>query len=404
MYHIWKRFEMPKVSSEDRRSGWRNLIDFGKTREGERSIPEQCQGPYLYLLCRSASLFPSITHSPSNTTSYNMIIIHSRPLLRTLARNSTQASLLAITRRTLTTTSNLNLHATLDPHAAPLVGADGKVLVGSKRSFQPHPTGKLLFLERRGAVSEKGSPWKACTTEISISVVYFLSTGHTFFTLWNRLLTTFWSITDAIPRPLPPAPTAKLSDLSEPHNDWVLFHPVYSAEEVNCVKVVRQTRVTTTDKVASALVKFARWGFDFVTRYKHSSPEAALEALRKAGKAELSLTELREQGYIMTEAQWMARILFLESIAGVPGFVAAMLRHLTSLRLMKRDGGWIASLLQEAENERMHLMTFLKIKQPSPFFRAIVIVTQGWANFLLPTLRFSLNDSNTFCFLSQCLL
>lgn len=79
----------------------------------------------------------------------------------------------------------------------------------------------------------------------------------------------------------------------------------------------------------------------------------------------------------MTEAQWMARILFLESIAGVPGFVAAMLRHLTSLRLMKRDGGWIASLLQEAENERMHLMTFLKIKEPSPFFRAIVIVTQG---------------------------
>lgn len=28
------------------------------------------------------------------------------------------------------------------------------------------------------------------------------------------------------------------------------------------------------------------------------------------------------------------RILFLESIAGVPGMVAATLRHLTSLRLM----------------------------------------------------------------------
>jgi hypothetical protein len=30
------------------------------------------------------------------------------------------------------------------------------------------------------------------------------------------------------------------------------------------------------------------------------------------------------------------RILFLESIAGVPGMVAATLRHLTSLRLMVR--------------------------------------------------------------------
>lgn len=30
-----------------------------------------------------------------------------------------------------------------------------------------------------------------------------------------------------------------------------------------------------------------------------------------------------------------------------------MCRHLQSLRLMKRDGGWISTLLQEAENERV---------------------------------------------------
>jgi len=55
----------------------------------------------------------------------------------------------------------------------------------------------------------------------------------------------------------------------------------------------------------------------------------------------------------MTKDQWMARILFLESIAGVPGMCAAVIRHLRSLRLMKRDGGWISTLLQEAENERV---------------------------------------------------
>lgn len=35
--------------------------------------------------------------------------------------------------------------------------------------------------------------------------------------------------------------------------------------------------------------------------------------------------------------------------------VAGTLRHLNSLRKMKRDHGWIHTLLEEAENERMHL-------------------------------------------------
>jgi hypothetical protein len=31
---------------------------------------------------------------------------------------------------------------------------------------------------------------------------------------------------------------------------------------------------------------------------------------------------------------------------------------------MDRDHGWIHTLLEEAENERMHLLTFVKLKQP----------------------------------------
>lgn len=42
-----------------------------------------------------------------------------------------------------------------------------------------------------------------------------------------------------------------------------------------------------SDKLAAAMVKFSRWGFDLVTRYKHASPEAAQEALKKAGKTDL---------------------------------------------------------------------------------------------------------------------
>lgn len=51
--------------------------------------------------------------------------------------------------------------------------------------------------------------------------------------------------------------------------------------------------------------------------------------------------------------------LALETVAAVPGMVAGMLRHLTSLRKMTHDGGWIHHLLHEAENERMHLMIWM---------------------------------------------
>lgn len=37
-------------------------------------------------------------------------------------------------------------------------------------------------------------------------------------------------------------------------------------------------------------------------------------------------------------------------VAGVPGMVGGMLRHLRSLRTMSRDHGWIHTLLEEAEN------------------------------------------------------
>ena len=42
-----------------------------------------------------------------------------------------------------------------------------------------------------------------------------------------------------------------------------------------------------------------------------------------------------------------SRITFLETVAGVPGMVAGMARHLMSLRRMRRDHGWIHTLLGE---------------------------------------------------------
>ncbi len=36
-----------------------------------------------------------------------------------------------------------------------------------------------------------------------------------------------------------------------------------------------------------------------------------------------------------------------------------MHRHMRSLRRMERDHGWIGVLLEEAQNERMHLLIWL---------------------------------------------
>lgn len=59
------------------------------------------------------------------------------------------------------------------------------------------------------------------------------------------------------------------------------------------------------------------------------------------------------------------RAIVLETVAAVPGMVGGMLVHLRCLRWMVADEGWIRTLLDEAENERMHLMTFIQIAQPS---------------------------------------
>lgn len=71
------------------------------------------------------------------------------------------------------------------------------------------------------------------------------------------------------------------------------------------------------------------------------------------------------------------RAVVLETVAAVPGMVGGMAQHLKALRLMRDDGGWIRTLLEEAENERMHLMTFIEIAQPSALERALVMFAQG---------------------------
>lgn len=143
-----------------------------------------------------------------------------------------------------------------------------------------------------------------------------------------------------------------------PHEKW-------TDEDCRAVEYLHRPPRNLRDKIAHHSMNFCKSCFNFVTGYKKpTTPEEKQH--RFAGTR-----------FEMTENKWLTRIIFLESVAGVPGMVAAFLRHLHSLRLMKRDKAWIETLLDEAYNERMHLLTFIKIGQPSLFMKFFIYVGQG---------------------------
>jgi hypothetical protein len=84
----------------------------------------------------------------------------------------------------------------------------------------------------------------------------------------------------------------------------------------------------------------------------------------------------------ITQAKVMRRVIFLETVAAIPGFVAAMVRHFKSLRTFSRDGGFLQMFLDEANNERMHLLVFVKMRDPSPVMRVTVLLSQTFVGAL----------------------
>jgi len=140
---------------------------------------------------------------------------------------------------------------------------------------------------------------------------------------------------------------------SQTVTDYTLAHSIYTPEEMEHLQTDTHYKPKNLrDKFALSAISFVRKSFDMVSGYDP------------------------RPGH-MTEEKYLVRAIFLETVAGVPGMVASMVRHFESLRLMRRDGGWIHSLLAEAENERMHLLTFLELKKPGPFMRFMVLIAQG---------------------------
>lgn len=71
------------------------------------------------------------------------------------------------------------------------------------------------------------------------------------------------------------------------------------------------------------------------------------------------------------------RAVVLETVAAVPGMVGGLLQHLRAIRHIRDDQGWIKELIEEADNERMHLMTFIHIANPSRLERILIMLAQA---------------------------
>lgn len=126
-------------------------------------------------------------------------------------------------------------------------------------------------------------------------------------------------------------------------------HAVYSPAELEAVEVHHTVPLRFVDKAAYGTVWTLRRAYDLMTGYTFG---------------------------LRSENAMVRRVVILETVAGVPGIVGAAIRHLRSLRTLSRDYGFIHTLLEEAENERMHLMMALMMNQPGKFVRALVMTAQ----------------------------
>jgi ubiquinol oxidase len=105
---------------------------------------------------------------------------------------------------------------------------------------------------------------------------------------------------------------------------------------------------------------------------KHHKPENFADSF-----AYWTVKSLRIPTDLFFRKRYGCRAMMLETVAAVPGMVGGMLLHCQSLRRFQHSGGWIKALLEEAENERMHLMTFMEVANPNWYERALVFTVQG---------------------------
>ena len=108
----------------------------------------------------------------------------------------------------------------------------------------------------------------------------------------------------------------------------------------------------------------------------HRPPRKLTEKLIK-----VFIKFLRFFADLFFQNRYAHRAVFIETIAAIPGMVGGALLHFKCLRKIKEDEGWIRTLLDEAENERMHLLTFVEVAKPYWYERVLIYMIQGFFIF-----------------------
>ena len=148
----------------------------------------------------------------------------------------------------------------------------------------------------------------------------------------------------------PPQKILKEAQIAD--HSWRQINRIWTEDELEKQRISAKRKhkpKTTTDKIAYYFMKTLYHSFNFITGYRERDPSPK-------------------------SLEW--RLIILESFAGVPGFLAAGFRHFASLRNLQRDHGAIFTFLEEAENERMHLLVCLKMFEANLPTRILVIVAQ----------------------------
>merc|ERR1711998_122288 len=161
-----------------------------------------------------------------------------------------------------------------------------------------------------------------------------------------------------LPRPslattLPRIATRALSAKSiDADHSWRQQNHIWTEAEVKermLTSNMKHVPQNFADGVLQKMVRVAYHAFNFMTGYNAADPPTSAI------------------GY---------RLIILESVAGVPGMLGGMFRHFRSLRQLQRDHGFIFTLLEEAENERMHLIICMAFFEAGPITRLAVQAAQ----------------------------
>lgn len=161
-------------------------------------------------------------------------------------------------------------------------------------------------------------------------------------------------------------------------------HPGYDMESMHNVKFEHRPVQSFRDAVTYNFMFYLRSSFDYFTKYKE--PHNDQEAI-----------EISQSAHKMSLEKWLTRFIVLESVAGIPGSVAGFIRHLNSMRMFRRDMGFIETLIDESYNERMHLLTFLKMGKPTLRTRVMLWFGQGiFANLFFVAYIFSPKTCHRF--------